>query len=421
VNARRTAGTLALLAALTCAHLVAFAAEPVEPAAEEETPPAVAGGTPVTTLLALIERGVAQPAPAGARTEDVIDSVRNALESPETQSRVLNTYLNRDHGWQFLRDVNFRFKAFEADSADAALGFSYDYKKSLQGQELACGGEACVRGLDLNLAANGNVAFDADHNPNNLLDTALSFAYFQSTGGVKRAGDAAIRQFRTLQREFIAAETEAEEEAVVRKIESLVRPSLTDQFYWEVAADVSLESNQQFTQKQWTYGAHAVFEVKGWGDDSPFAKFNIFDYPFAALRMLTGYETCPNGGSACFMPRGTAVPTLLVGFARVAPQDDDPRAQAGDTSDFDRVRFEASFRTPLARVGDDRLYVSVNYRYYKELDASANVKSQDLDEFSFYTIVLGGSQGVYVSYSDGRLPLDAASDQVFELGYQFHL
>jgi hypothetical protein len=49
------------------------------------------------------------------------------------------------------------------------------------------------------------------------------------------------------------------------------------------------------------------------------------------------------------------------------------------------------------------------------------VKSLGLDDFSFYTIVLGGSQGVYVSYSDGRLPLDAASDQVFELGYQFHL
>jgi hypothetical protein len=414
-------GALIALFVLTSAPFVAIAAEPTDPAAAEETAlPGSEGGTAATTLLLLIQNGLVQPA-LGARTEETIETVRNALESPETQSRVLNTYLASDHGWQFLRDVNFRFKAFEADSAEAALGFSYDYKKSLQGYELACGADTCVRGLDLNLAANGNVAFNEERNPNNLLDTALSFAYFQSTGGVSKPSDATTQQFRALRDQFVLAESEEEEEAIVRKIEDLVRPVLTDQFYWEVAGDVSLESNQQFTRKQWTYGVHGVFEAKGWSNDSAFAKFNLFDYPFAALRALTGYENCPGGGSTCFIPRGTALPTVLVGFARVTPEDDDPRAQAGDTSDFDRVRFEASFRTPIARVGDDRLYVSVNYRHYKELDASAGVKSLGLDDFSFYTIVLGGSQGVYVSYSDGRLPLDAASDQVFELGYQFHL
>jgi hypothetical protein len=419
MNVRRVGAFLALLVLAGFVSSLATAAEPTEPAAET-TPAATGGGTAATTLIALIEHGLSQPA-AGARTGETIEAARNALESPETQSRILNTYLASDHGWQFLRDVNFKFKAFEADSAEAALGFSYDYKKSLQGYELACAADTCVRGLDLNLAANGNVAFNAERNPNNLLDTALSFAYFQSTGGVSKPSDASVQQFRVLRDKFVVAESEAEEEAIVRQIEDLVRPALTDQFYWEVAGDATLESNQQFTQKQWTYGVHGVFEVKGWSDDSAFAKFNLFDYPFAALRALTGYENCPGGGSACFIPRGTALPTVLLGIARVTPEDDDPRAQAGDSSDFDRVRFEASFRTPIARVGDDRLYVSVNYRYYKELDASAGVKSLGLDEFSFYTIVLGGSQGVYVSYSDGRLPLDAASDQVFELGYQFHL
>ena len=105
----------------------------------------------------------------------------------------------------------------------------------------------------------------------------------------------------------------------------------------------------------------------------------------------------------------------------MSPEDEDPRAVAGDTSDYDRMRFEGSFRTPIARLGEDRLYVSMNYRYYKELDATPAVRSLGLDSFDYYTVVLGGSEGIYVSYTEGQLPLDVASDRVFELGYQFQL
>lgn len=417
---RLVVGLLAVAWALNSG--IALAQQDEETAAEEETDAAAAAGGDQTlmTILAVLAQGLAIPNVV-ARTDDNIETLRNALESPETKSRLLNTYLVGDHGWQFLRDVNFKFKAFEADAAnEAALGFSYDYQKSLQDYELKCSAKFCAQGLDLSLSAMGNVAFDSERNPNDFLETALSFAFFRSIGGVSEASAAISQSVRELRAAFIAAETEDEEEAAIHKLEELVRPTLTDQFYWEAAGDVSLESDQKFDSKQLVYGVHALFEVKGWSDDSAFAKFNILDYPFAALRALTGYETC-SGGSACFVPRGTSVPTLLVGLARVSPEDEDPRALAGDTSDFDRMRFEASFRTPIARVGDDRLYVSANYRYYKELDASPAVRGLGLDSFDYYTVVLGGSEGIYVSFTEGQLPLDVASDRVFELGYQFHL
>ncbi len=400
----------------------ALAQQDDETAAEESESAAAAGGDPtLTTILAVLAQGLAVPNVV-ARTDENIETLRSVLESPQTNSRLLNTYLAGDHGWQFLRDVNFKFKAFEADAAnEAALGFSYDYQKSLQDYELKCSAKFCAQGLDLSLSAIGNVAFDSERNPNDFLETALSFAFFRSVGGVSEPSAAVLESVRKLRTDFIAAETEDEEEAAVRQLEELVRPILTDQFYWEAAGDVSLESDQKFDSKQLVYGVHALFEVKGWSDESAFAKFNILDYPFAALRALTGYESCSGGGSACFVPRGTSVPTVLLGLARVSPEDDDPRALAGDTSDFDRMRFEASFRTPIARLGEDRLYVSANYRYYKELDASAAVRSLGLDSFDYYTVVLGGSEGIYVSYTEGQLPLDVASDRVFELGYQFNL
>ena len=371
-------------------------------------------------ILAVLAQGLAVPGVV-ERNDVNIAALRNVLESPQTQSRLLNTYLAGDHGWQFLRDVNFKFKAFEADAAnDTALGFSYDYQNSMQSHELACSAQGCAQGLDLSLSANGNVAFDSERNPNDFLETALSFAFFRSIGGVSQPSDADFQKLANLRAEFIAAETEQAEEAAVSELQRLVRPALTDQLYWEVAGDASVESDQKFDSKQWVYGVHALIEAKGWSNDSPYARFNILDYPFAALRALTGYETC-KGGSECFIPRGTSLPTLLLGFARVSPQDNDARALAGATEAFNRLRFEASFRTPIARVGEDRLYVSANYRYYEELDAAANVRRLGLDSFDYYTVVLGGSEGIYVSFTEGQLPLDAAKDRVFELGYQFHL
>src|SRR6185369_494825 len=126
-------------------------------------------------------------------------------------------------------------------------------------------------------------------------------------------------------------------------------PLLSDQFYWEVAGNAALESDQKFDRKQWTYGVRAAFEVKAWNDASALAKFNLLDYPFAATRALTGYEEGCNGGAGCFKPRGTAWPSILVGLDRVQAADDAPRSQAGATDDYDRLRLEASFRTPVAR------------------------------------------------------------------------
>jgi hypothetical protein len=398
------------------------------PAAAQEAaaPVAVPGGEITCTLLhndsanlttfpgILLERGIDCLDEMRHATDEIIDGARELLGSPDTHSRVLNALIAGDHGWQFLKDIDFKVKTFEADDGgEAGLGFSYEYSKSLQGHDVRCARAACIRGLDLQFDANGNVAVDSDRNPNDFLETHLSFAFFQSLGGVSQPSEQTRRQFTQLQRAFIAAEGDSdEEEQAVRDIEKLVRPLLSDQFYWEIAGDTAFESDQKFEATQWTYGFHAAFDIKAWNDSSPFATFNLFDYPFAALRTLSGYGP--------FKPSGTAWPSLLIGLDQVDPGEDTPRALAGETGSFDRLRFEASFRTAVARHGNDDLYVSVNYRYYKERNAPAVVRDLELDSFRYVTVVLGGNNGLYVSYTDGKLPLDVADDRVFELGYQFH-
>ncbi len=370
------------------------------------------------TLIGILSNGVSDKN-TGSGFRESIDSLKNSFESPTSQSKILNSYLKSSSGWQFLKDVNFQFKAFDVDDQpDSALGFSYDYQKSIEDHELSCDTSAsCVMGLDLSFSSKGNFAFDKDKNPNDFLSSSLQFDFFRSVGG--SLSGPMSEQILKLDEAFANAETEEDEEAVVQELIALVKPNLTNQFYFEFGGHASLESNQRFSQKQWVYGFHTAIEVKSWSEQSAFSKFNFFDYPFALLRALSGYELCEGKFSDCFKPRGTSLPVLQLGLSRVSPENDDPRKNAGDDSDFNRIEAELSFKTPIARVGENAVYIAMNYRYFKEIDAAPAVENADLDRFDFFTITLGGDEGLFVSYTDGKLPMDFTDDRVFELGYQF--
>jgi hypothetical protein len=173
-----------------------------------------------------------------------------------------------------------------------------------------------------------------------------------------------------------------------------------------------LESNQSFDDKQYYYGLQSGFDIKAWNPDSALAQFNILDYPFALTRMIMGND--PR-----WMPRGSALPTFLVGIDQVIPQDADPRTLAGDDSAFPRFRFEAAYRTLVGHVGGQPAFFEVNFRHYHEIGASETVVSASLDRYTYVAAALLLPKGMYVSYSAGKLPLDAEDDRVFELGFHY--
>ena len=353
---------------------------------------------------------------------DDLSAIREQLESPETLNKVLLTHLDKRHGWQFLKDVKFQFKGFESSENDrTALGFSYDYDKSVLDHDLGCRLDGCIRGLDLSFSAIGNVAFDSDVNPRDFLDTKLSFAFFQSRGGVQKGGAELKSKIDAAVEMFFDADTDAEADEIGEDVVMLVRQTLTPQLYFSIAGDLALESDQRFDTRQTVWSARGAIDFKDWTNRTAWTSFNIFDFPAAAIRAAAGYDGCGSRPGTCFRPRGTAWPTLLLGIGRVSPSGDDPRALAGDSSDFTRVDAEVSYRSPLARVGNDNLYLSANWRYYRELNPINAVRDADLDEFSLLTLAIGGTEGVFISYSDGKLPFAFADDQVFELGLRFRL
>ncbi|HYM36229.1 MAG TPA: hypothetical protein VET48_12570, partial [Steroidobacteraceae bacterium] len=107
---------------------------------------------------------------------------------------------------------------------------------------------------------------------------------------------------------------------------------------------------------------------------------------------------------------------------QVQPSSNDPRARLpGGNGNFTRLAFEVSFKTPVAKMRDQPIYVTANYRYYDELNASDAVKQAHLAAFNFLQATIGPQRGLFASYSTGRLPFDVKADQLYELGFHTSL
>lgn len=336
----------------------------------------------------------------------------NILENTETLNKVLDTYVIEKTGISFLRDVNLRFKTFRANGEDgsAALGFSYSYSKDIK-KHLFSQDSVSSSGISFAIKADGNVAFDRRVNPQDFLDSKLSFHFFHSHGGVTDRADTTIaNRLNKLEDELtnIIDPDSLRNSPVWKEFMSTVSNRLTTQFYVDFSLRAGLESNQDFSQKQYVYGAQLGFDLKAWNRNSTLANLNIFDWPFAVIRVLTGYDKD-------LSPLGSTIPTVLVGIDGVNPEDDSLRAMVEDDSIYPRFSAEVSFKTPISK---SAAFVA-NFRYYKELGASSAVKTANIDEFLYFTSAVTLSNGLFVSYTTGKLPFDAKNDQVYELGFHY--
>jgi hypothetical protein len=355
---------------------------------------------------------------AGLDTDTLVKIAINEANQ-EIGRRLLGSETSQDPLLaKILKGADIKLKIFESDDEDesSSLGFEYSYSKDIA--NYAFNPEKVEHsGFALNLAATGNVAFKQEVNPNDFLDTNISFVWFLSKGGVlpKQLDFALLNKL-----EDTAAEANTIQElnnlAEWKTLSETIRKNLSDQFYFDVSATGGLEADQTFDHKQYYYGLHAGILAKGWNSDkSFFARFNILDYPAALLRWISGVDKQ-------WRPRGSAFPEFLIGVDHVDPNEETPRETlAGDDSSFERIRFEASFRTLAAAFNNADVFLEANYRYYQEINPSYRVEAEGLDVYSYFTIalVMPKANGLYVSYTTGKLPLDSKDDQVYELGFKY--
>jgi len=340
-----------------------------------------------------------------------------AKDQPHLVRRLAGSEAFKDTLMGRLFEVaNIELKVFDDDEASAAIGFSYSYSKDIQRHEFK---DIRHSGLVLNFATSGNVAFDSDKNPNDFLDSRLSLLLYKSYGGVLAFNEKNYALLNELE-DVASAITDKEELNNLpawQKLSTIVMAQLSDQYYWDFSLNGGLETDQSFDNEQYYYGAHLTFIPKGWNSEqSALAKFNLLDYPAALTRLLTGVDKS-------WMPRGSAFPEFLFGIDYVDPQQNDLRETiAGDDAEYERLRFEVSFRTLVGHYQGSSAYLEANLRHYQELDPSDNVKSANLDEFTYFTIALTfpDANGLFISYTTGELPFDNESDQVYEIGFKYN-
>jgi hypothetical protein len=361
-----------------------------------------------------IDSTIARLRKAGASTETLLEAWKRALEDPETLNPILQE-LFADDRWRLLKDLNLRFVSFEANRADVrGLGLAYEYAKTLKRENLIDRGTHQAS-LAFVLNAAGNVAFDRDINPRDFLQADAKFALRRSRGGAVTTTPEVRQRLAELRTRLAMISEPAELDASPLWAEYLatIAPNLTTQVYLDLGASGGIESDQSFDQTQYVYAIDLGIDVKAWGPGSRLAAWNVFDWPFAAIRYLAG--TDPR-----FTPRGSNIPTFRVELGLVDPGKADLREALGAGGSFPRLSLEAAMRNLIVRseVGD--VYVESDLRWYGELGAPAAVSVAELDEFTYFVAALVSSEGPYMSYSTGRLPFDAQQDQVYELGFRLH-
>ena len=391
-----------LLLAPLCCHLSVFAQVPMNPA-----------GTPVNAVI-----NVTYPSMTPSQVDSIRKSAINSIFSnPDLYNDAFAKYVNSlsskpNSLYSFIRDLNIKFKTFQTDEQSSALGFQYNYANSwAKNKQLPNGSK--VQSFNINL--DGNVAFKKAYNPNNLLESAFLYNGTFIWGGVSQKNDTAtVRKLQAINKQISQNRIPNNPQVKLLYEEAAKLTRITDQYYLGINVNTSYETNQDFSKRQFVPGFLVNAGAKAWNKNEALQYFNLPDYPFALLRLLTGTDDN-------FQLSGASFPSALMGVDYVIPNQDSLRqAVTGALNPYSRFRFEADFRTKAARIGNKAIYFSSDFRWYRELYASGAELNAGIANQVYFMATLESANGFFVSYSAGRLPFDKKNDNVYGIGFHYN-
>jgi len=177
---------------------------------------------------------------------------------------------------------------------------------------------------------------------------------------------------------------------------------------------LGFESDQTFKNDQIYFGGNLTY-----APSTTNKEYNVFDWPFAALRWLFRQEKVNTG----------IMPSFLAGYELTDPQSGSTVSTHTNGATYPRLHLEASMNTPLIwNPGSPNIYIEMDYRYYKETNPSDATIDAGLDRFEYFAIAMKfprceilGNGGPYIGISTGTLPLDSKTDHVLEAGINYAL
>ena len=361
-------------------------------------------------LLATVENSL----PAHSASTLLNDLKKKLTSDPDLYNRAWAKIMEiKKPGFlELFRDLDVEFKAFEIEQDNlVGLGFMYDWNfdwRRFQESPLK------RNGFSFQFQSNGNIAFRKELNPYDFLSTGISFGGFQYTGGVANQTTSEVRDLLNDLELSLAAMTTTEEIESSEEWKTFNKNlALTNQFFIGLDGAVELENTQDFTQKQLVAGVKLGLGAKGWAQHSTLAYFNLFDYPFAMFRLITGTDKV-------FQPDGATIPVFKARVDYVKPVDDNARkVLTGEDDRFARLNMELGFRTLISEFRDHSIFFNADLRFFKEMNAPEIIRQFDLDKYTYFSASVSSSKGFFASYATGKLPFDAGNDNVYELGFRY--
>lgn len=340
------------------------------------------------------------------------DIFKNLFNSSETLNLVLKQTFEKAKANNFFKDLDIKFKTFQFDTV-SAIGLTYTFQKAIKTSYMDSSA-ASSSGLNFSLNADGNIAFIKKYNPNDFLRSGISISYFNSNGGAARITDAlsdSLTKIETKLSTYTNIDS-LNNSSVWKNYLNLVSQYLPTQVFFDFSLQANLESNQDFTMKNYVYGASLGVDIKAWNKNSALAQLNIFDWPFAITRWLTGTDDN-------ISPLGSSLPTFLFNMEYVDPSSNPLRVSLNETKKYPRFGFEGGFKTLFSNSLGRAIYVSADLRYYKEFNASSVIKNLGLDDSFYFAVELRQENGLFVSYTTGNLPYDLRTNDVYAIGFNY--
>ena len=349
------------------------------------------------------------------------DSIRQELDNiyhevlndPETLNFILRETYELINPNNLLSGLEMKFKTFQYDTV-SAIGLSYNYERSLKTTYFNSAASS-TSGFNFSLQTNGNISFIKKYNPDDFLKSSLSAGYFKSIGGAVEITEALSDSLTKIQFELsnFTDIDSLNNSPLWKNYLRMVSQYLTTQVFIDFSLRAGIESNQDFSMKNYVYSAVLGLDVKAWNRNSVLAQLNIFDWPFALTRWITGTDNE-------ISPRGSSLPTLLINLSYIDPAADRFRKMLDENKLYSRFGFEIGFKSLISNTLGIPLHFNTSLRYYKEPSAPSIIKSLNLDESFYFVALITQGNGVFVSYTTGSLPYDLKRDDVFAIGFNYN-
>jgi hypothetical protein len=169
---------------------------------------------------------------------------------------------------------------------------------------------------------------------------------------------------------------------------------------WDL--DGNLETDQTFTDMQWVGSTQArLLLVRDWFD-KPFALIRGYDVPRDPHNRLGG-------------------PYLYGGIGIVDPSSNEARKNllGSENEAFLRAHAGVNFRTELIEMAGMLVSLELDWKYYHEFDAPRLIQEKHLEDTSYFRAALLFPKGLFIEYTDGKLPLDLVNSQTVAAGLRY--